>query len=320
VSGAPPPLVVVARVLPEPGLGLLSEVATVRSGPLEVDREELHARCAGAAALVTDVTVRVDAELLEACGPGLRVVANYAVGYDNVDAAACAARGVVVTNTPGVLVEATAELAVTLTLAALRRVGEAERDLREGRWASWSPDGWVGRELRGATVGVVGPGRIGGRYAELVAAFGASVVYTSRRPRPDLDARLGARRVALDELLASCDVVSLHVPGGAGVVIDEAAVRRMRPGAVLVNTARGSLVDEAAVARALTCGHLGAAGLDVFADEPRVSRALLVAPRAILLPHIGSATREARSAMAELVARNVLAVLRGEEPPTPVTP
>jgi glyoxylate reductase len=247
-------------------------------------------------------------------------VANFAVGYDNVDLDACRDRGVAVTNTPDVLTNATAELALALTLAAARLLGEAERDLREGRWLGWDPAAYRGVELSGATVGVVGLGRIGSRYAELLGGFGIELLYVARSPKPVAESQLGAERVQLQELLKRSDIVSLHAPASPETrhLIDEEALRLMGERAVLVNTARGSLVDLAALAAALREGRLGAAGLDVYEDEPRVPPEVLAAPRTVLVPHIGSATVKARDAMARTVAENVIAVLDGREPPNRV--
>jgi glyoxylate reductase len=273
------------------------------------------------AAIVADPGVRVDASLLDAAGPELRIVANFAVGYDNVDLESCRRRGVAVTNTPGVLTDATAELALALTLAAARRLNEAEADLRSGRWTGWDPGSYLGLELSGATVGVVGMGRIGRRYAELCRGFAGEIVYTSRSPNEGSERELGARRVELGDLLAVADVVSLHVPATPATIrlIGPQELAAMRQHAILVNTARGSLVDAAALADALRHDAIGAAGIDVYEHEPQVPAELLAAPRCILLPHIGSATTRARDAMARLVADNVLAVLRGEEPPNRVS-
>jgi glyoxylate reductase len=276
----------------------------------------------GAAALVADPTVPVDAPLLDAAAPGLRIVANFAVGYDNVDVPACAARGVVVTNTPDVLTNATAELAMTLMLAAARRLGEVERIVRAGRWRGWEPGQLLGRELSGAVVGIVGLGRIGTRVAELLRGFGVEILYTARSPRPGAEEQLGARRAELGDLLARADFVTLHVPLTSEThhLIDRRALERMKPGAVLVNTARGGLVDAAALAEAIAHGRLGGAGLDVYEQEPQVPRELLELERVVLAPHIGSATAKARDGMARLVADNVIAVLEGRPPLTPVSP
>jgi glyoxylate reductase len=312
--------VVVARFLLEAGLEPLRDRFEVVEGGLEATSAELERLVPGSAALVADLTVEVSAELLDAAGPDLRVVANFAVGYDNIDLAACAERGIAVTNTPDVLTNATAELALALTLMAGRRTSEAERDLREGRWSGWDPRAYRGLELAGSLVGVVGMGRIGARYAELVRALGAQVIYASPSSKPDSERRLDARRLELDELLREADVVSLHAPGGGAThqLIDSRALSLMKPEAVLVNTARGSLVDSAALAAALREGRLAGAGLDVYEAEPDVPQELLEASGAVLLPHIGSATRRARDAMARTVAENVIAALEGHEPPNRV--
>jgi glyoxylate reductase len=310
-------VVTVARVLLDAGLEPLREVAEVRVGGLDAGPQQIRELAAGAEVLVADPTVPVDADLLDAAGPGLRAVANFAVGYDNVDLDECESRGIAVTNTPDVLTNATAELALALTLAAGRMLSGAESDLRGGRWSGWDPAAYRGLELSGATVGVVGLGRIGRRYGELLGGFGVRLLYTSRSAKPDAEAELGAERVELEELLAASDVVSLHLPATPEThhLIDAAALARMRSDAVLVNAARGALVDLAALAEALHDGRLGAAGLDVFEGEPEVPAAILEAPRTALSPHIGSATVKARDGMARTVADNVIAVLAGREPP-----
>ena len=314
------PIVVVCRVLLPAGLDLLRERYEVRLGGLEATREDLLELVPGAAALIPDPTVPVDGELLDAAGDGLKVSANFAVGYDNVDLDACRERGVIVTNTPDVLTQATAELALALTLAAGRRMSDAERDLREGRWQGWDPAAYRGLELRGSTVGVIGMGRIGARYAELVAALGARVLYASRTPRPEAEQAIGASRVELAELLNESDVVSVHAPASDEThrMIGRAEVDLIGPQGVLVNTSRGPLVDADAVAEALKDGRLGAAGLDVYEGEPNVPSSLLDAPRAVLLPHIGSATVPSRDGMARTAAENAIAVLEGSEPPNRV--
>jgi glyoxylate reductase len=314
-------VVAIARVLLPAGFELLRERAEVREGGHDATPERVREIAAGADALIADPTVAVDAALLDAAGPQLRVVANFAVGYDNVDLEECRRRGVAVTNTPDVLTNATAELALALTLAAGRFLSEAERDLRDGRWKGWDPAAYRGLELSGSTVGVVGLGRIGSRYAELLAGFGCELLYSSRSPKPKVEAALGATRADLEELLRRSDVVSLHVPASPEThhLIDADALCQMKPTSVLVNTSRGPLVDLDAVAEALREGRLGAVGLDVYEGEPMVPEAILQAPRAVLTPHIGSATVKARDAMARTVAQNVLAVLDGREPPNPVS-
>ncbi len=287
---------------------------------LDASRDEMLEAAAGADGLVTDLTFAVDAELLDAAGSRLQVVANFGVGYDNVDLAACAERGVIVTNTPDALTNATAELALALAMAAARDLPGAEKDLREGSWQGWDPRRWRGFELSGATIGVVGAGRIGGRFMELVSGFGGRRLYTSRRRKAKLEEELGAQKVDLEKLLELSDLVSLHLPGGPEThhLIDENSLGLMKQTAILVNTGRGTLVDSAALARALEEGRLGAAGLDVFEGEPAVPRELLTSPRVALAPHIGSATYRSRDEMARIVADNVTAVLEGRTPPNPV--
>jgi glyoxylate reductase len=313
-------VVVVARVLLPAGLDELRERFEVREGGLDADRNRVLEIAPGAAAFVADPSVPVDAELLDACGDGLRVVANFAVGYDNVDLEACSGRGVIVTNTPDVLTEATAELAIALTLAAARRMSDAERDLRAGRWRGWDPAAYRGLEIRGSIVGVVGMGRIGHRYARLAHGLGAEIVYAGPTAKPEAESELGARRLEFDQLLGTADIVSLHAPATPETrgLIGGRELELIGPDGVLVNTSRGPLVDSEAVAAALGSGALGAAGLDVYEGEPDVPESLLRAPRCVLLPHIGSATILARDGMARAVADNVIAVLEGREPPSRV--
>lgn len=266
---------------------------------------------AGADALVCLLLDRVDAALL-ARAPKLRVVANCAVGHDNIDLAAARAAGVAVTNTPDVLTDATAELAFALMLAAARRLGEGERLVRSGQWGGWALDQLIGTGLTGKTLGIVGFGRIGQALARRALGFGMHVLYAD----PHDVSAAPARRVELDALFATADVVSLHCPLTPATrgLVDAARLATMKPTAILVNTARGACVDEPALVAALTAGRLGGAALDVYAREPTIHPALLDCPRLVLAPHIGSATREARTAMAQLCADAVIAVLRGERP------
>ena len=318
--------VVVARRLPAAGLEELARRFDVDAGELSFDRDALLERVRGAAAIVADPTVPIDDELLDAAGPSLRVVANFAVGYDNVDLDACRARGVVVTNTPDVLTNATAELTVALMLAAARRLGEAERILRAGRWQGWDPAGLLGSELSHSTIGIVGLGRIGGRVAELLHGFAPTgesaprMLYTGRTARPEAEAALGVRRLPLEELVEQADVVTLHasLTPETRHLVDERLLERFKPGAILVNTSRGALVDTPALVAALCTGRLGAAALDVYEHEPAVEPELLELENVVLAPHIGSATARARDAMARLAAENVIAVLTGRQPLTPV--
>jgi glyoxylate reductase len=318
------PVVYVSRPLPEPGSAplLAAGFEVVRQeADRPATRAELLAGVAGATGLLAMLTDRIDGELLDAA-PDLRVVANLAVGFDNLDVAAATERGVVVTNTPGVLTDATADLAFTLLLAAARRVGEAERLVRSGRWTVWGPTQLLGRAVAGQVLGIVGMGAIGGAVARRARGFGMSVLYFNRHPDPAGEAETGARLVGLDELLATADFVSLHAPlnDESRHLIDAAALGRMKPTAVLVNTARGPLVDEVALVEALRSGTIAAAGLDVYADEPRLAPGLAELENVVVLPHIGSATTAARAAMVELACANIVAVLRGDPPPTPLNP
>ncbi len=287
-------------------------------GPESISREELLRRVAGADAVVSLLTERIDAELLDAAGPQLKVVANVAVGYDNIDVPACTERGIVATNTPGVLTDATADIAFGLILMATRRLGEGERLIRSGQAWKWGMFFLLGSSLQGKTLGVVGMGGIGQATARRAKAFGMEIVYQSRSEiDPGIAAELGARRVDLDELLSVSDVVSLHCPYGPAThhLIGAEQLTAMKDSAYLVNTARGPIVDEAALASALREGRIAGAGLDVFEHEPRVHPELLELDNVALLPHLGSATVETRTAMAMLAADNALAVLSDERPP-----
>ena len=286
----------------------------LHEGPDDLTRDELLRRVAGKQALMPVLTNTVDATLLDA-GRELRIVANIAVGYDNVDIAAAAARGIVVTNTPDVLTEAVADFTMALILAVTRRVGEGERLLRSGRWTGWALDFMLGMELRGKQLGIVGCGRIGQAVARRAEAFGMRIAYADRTTRGIGD------RLSLDELLVSSDVVSLHVPLSAATrhLIDRRALARMKRSAYLVNTSRGPVVDEAALAWALGEHLIAGAALDVFEHEPAIHEGLLGLENVLLVPHLGSATRETRTAMADLAARNVIAVLNGDPPLTPIT-
>jgi len=292
------------------------------AGPESISREELLRRVAGADAIVSLLTERIDGELLDAAGPQLKVVSNVAVGYDNIDVPACTSRGVVATNTPGVLTEATADIAFGLILMATRRLGEGERLIRAGQPWKWGMFFLLGSSLQGKTLGVVGMGGIGQATARRAKAFGMEIVYQSRSEiDPAIAAELGARRVDLDELLTVSDVVSLHCPYGPAThhLIGAEQLAAMKSSTYLVNTARGPIVDEAALAAALRDGVIAGAGLDVFEKEPQVHPDLLDLENVTLVPHLGSATVETRTAMAVLAADNTLAVLRGEQPPTPIS-
>ena len=292
----------------------------IGEGPRGVRGDAFARGAATFDAIVSLVTDPIDASLLERAGR-VRVVANFAVGYDNIDLAACAARGVTVTNTPGVLTEATADLAFGLLLASARRIAEGDRLVRRGAFDGWRPSFLVGTPVHGATLGVVGLGRIGQAMARRARGFGMRVVYAGRtRAAPEIEKALGAVHAPLDELFERADFVSLHCPLTPETrgLVSRARLGRMKAGAVLVNTARGACVDEAALAEALVAGPLGAAGLDVFEDEPRVNQSLLALENVVMTPHVGSADRSAREAMAATAIDSVLAVLAGHRPAHPV--
>jgi lactate dehydrogenase-like 2-hydroxyacid dehydrogenase len=288
-------------------------------GPLSTP--DLIGRLEGAQGVVCLSTDRIGPDVLSV--PGLRVVSNIAVGFNNVDVPAATERGVVVTNTPGVLDETTADLAVSLVLSGARRIVESDRWLREGRWKSWTFFDWLGADVHGKTLGVVGFGRIGQAVARRGRGFGMSILYTQRRQaNASVEAALGARYVDKTTLLAESDFVTLHCPLTAETThyIDAAALARMKAGAFLINTSRGPVVDEKALVAALEAKRLAGAGLDVFEREPAVEAALIGMPNVVLTPHIGSATVDTRLKMASLAMDNCVAVVTGRRPPTPVNP
>jgi glyoxylate reductase len=320
------PPVLVTRRIPTSVLDRLREHCDVdaHEAATELPRPELLRRAADRQGLVTVVTDRVDAELIDA-SPALKVIANIGVGYDNVDLRAAARRGVVVTNTPDVLTGAVADFTMGLILAVTRRIAEGDRLIRAGGWKGWALDFMLGTDLRGRQLGIIGFGRIGRAVAERASAFGMRAAYATRHtdrdaapaPPPGTTAATG---LALDELLHTSDVVSLHVPFTRQTrhLIDQRALARMRRSAFLVNTARGAVVDESALVWALREHVIAGAALDVFDREPEVPPALLGLDNVVLAPHLGSATRETRIAMCDLAARNVIAVLSGHLPLTPV--
>jgi glyoxylate reductase len=319
------PTFAITNRLPEPAVAALRGEGEVRIDEREeaIPRADLLALVAGADAVLTLLHDRVDEELLEAAGPQLRCVANVAVGYDNVDIEAAARREVVVTNTSGVLDDATADLTLALILAATRRVAEGDRLVRAGRPWTWGMHFMLGTDLRGKLLGIVGLGGIGRKVAARARAFGMRIAYHSRHAAPtEVVAGLEAERVPLEQLLGAADVLSLHCPLTPETrhLIGAAELAAMKPSAVLINAARGPVVDEAALARALVEGEIAAAGLDVYEHEPRVEPGLLGLENVVLSPHLGSATVETRTAMAELAARNAISVLRGQGALTPVTP
>lgn len=314
----------VTRRLPEAGLAPLREaglLVEVHQADEPIGRRDLLKRVRGAAALITLMSERVDDELLRAAGPQLRAVANYAVGYDNIDVEACRRHGVVATNTPGVLTDATADMAFALLLAVARRLREGDELVRSGRWTGWQPLQLLGAQVSGATLGIVGLGRIGRAVARRARGFDMDVLYHNRRADPAAERELGVRYASLRELLERSDFVSLHAPLTPETrhIIGSAELRRMKPSAVLINTARGAVVDEAALVAALRDGTIAGAGLDVFEEEPTVHPGLPPLPNVVLAPHLGSATLETRTAMALACSRAVIDVLEGRQPANAIT-
>jgi glyoxylate reductase len=301
------PSVVVTRRLPARVLAPLEQTAMLDVGPADGwPRQELLRRLAGADAIVSQLTDTIDRDVI-AAAPSLRVIANVAVGYDNIDLAAARERNIIVTNTPDVLTNAVAELTWALILGVTRRVSEGDRLVRRGAWKGWALDFMPGMELAGKQLGIIGRGRIGRAVAEKAAAFGMRVAFAKHD-------------MSFDELLVTSDIITLHVPltDATRHLIDRKALVRMKRSAYLVNTSRGPVVDEEALAWALHEGLLAGAALDVYENEPAVLPALLEHENVVLAPHIGSATRETRTAMAELAVKNVVEVLAGRAPLTPV--
>ena len=319
------PSVLVTRPIMEAPLARLRERCdvTVDENDFGIPRDDLLETVAGREALITMLTEQVDAELLAAAGPQLRIVANHAVGFDNVNLADCSAARVMVSNTPDVLTETTADTAFALIMAAARRVGEGERFLRRREPWIWGPLMMLGQDVHHKTIGIVGFGRIGQAVARRAKGFGMEVIYTDAVTLPaEVEAETGARRVEMDELLRDADVISIHTnltPETRHLFSTE-QFRAMKPSAILVNTSRGPVVDEAALAAALASGEIFAAGLDVFEREPDVTPALLDLENAVAIPHLGSATVDTRDAMGHVAVDNVFAALDGERPPTLLNP
>jgi glyoxylate reductase len=296
---------------------------TVHENEFGIPRDELLEVIGGRDAIVTMLTEKVDAEFLAAAGPQLKIVANHAVGFDNIDVDACTAAGVLATNTPDVLTETTADTAFALLMAAARRVGEGERFLRTGQPWIWGPLMMLGQDVHHKTMGIVGFGRIGQAVARRAKGFGMRVIYTDAfQLPPEVEAETGAERVPLADLLAQADLVSIHtnLTPETRHLFDAGAFAAMKPTAVLVNTSRGPVVDEGALADALESGEIFAAGLDVFEREPEIEARLLKLENVVVIPHLGSATVDTRVAMGDVVADNVFAALDGRRPPTLLNP
>ena len=318
------PKVLVTREVFDETLQFLGEHCEVDANQRDVPYEPavLLRQVADKNGLICALTDRVDTALL-AGAPALRVVANIAVGYNNIDVAACTARGVMVTNTPGVLDDSTADLAWALMLGAARRLTELERRVRAGEWTGWRLKQWLGVDVHHATLGIYGMGRIGQAIARRAAGFEMRVIYHNRnRVDAAIEKRLGATWVTRDELLAQADFLVLQMPYSPDThhVIGAAELQRMKPTAILINSTRGGVVDDAALIDALATGVIRGAGLDVFENEPRLDPRFMALDNVVLLPHIGSSTQATRQAMAMTAARNAVAALTGRVPPNPVNP
>ena len=316
--------VVVTGKIPAGGLARLKAEHDVVAWESEdaISRAELLSMVSGADAIVSLLTEKIDDELLDAAGPQLKSVSNVAVGYNNIDVPACEKRGVLVTNTPGVLTDATADIAMSLILMATRRLGEGERVIRAQQPWQWGMFYMLGMGLQGRQLGIVGMGQIGIATSRRAKAFGMTIAYTRRSPLEDhVIEELDAKFMTMDELIESSDVVSLHCPYSPAThhLISENQFARMKSSAYLINTARGPIVNEEALVNALKSGEIAGAGLDVFENEPTVHPGLLELDNAVLIPHLGSATVETRAAMADIAATNALAILAGQGAPNLVT-
>ena len=311
------PRVFVTREIPAEGLDRIQEATQCLVWPKQMppDYEALIKYSSGCNGVLSLLSDRIDAAFFDAVGPQLKVVSNFAVGYNNIDVAAAQARGIQVGNTPGVLTEATADIAVALLLAAARRVREGIENVSNRQWKTWEPTGFIGQDLTGKTLGIVGMGRIGRAVARRMRlGWDMKIVYTARSAKPEVDAELGSRKVEFDELLAKSDFVSIHTDLNEGTkhLFDSGALAQMKPSAVLVTTARGGIIDQAALADALQSKQIFAAGLDVTDPEPLASDSpLRTMPNCVIVPHIGSGTITSRNAMAEIAADNLLAGLEG---------
>jgi lactate dehydrogenase-like 2-hydroxyacid dehydrogenase len=316
--------VYVTRRIPQEALEPLLRTHEVEVNPHDraLTRAELLQQVRGRDAVISLLTDSIDGEVLDAAGPQCRIFANYAVGYNNFDVQAATARGVIMTNTPGVLDEATATHAWALLLAAARRIPESERHVRAGLWNGWSPTAFLGQDVDHKTLGIAGLGRIGSNFARKAAAFDMKVLYTDLRPSPEFERQHGATFVDKATLLRDSDFLSLHVPLLASTrhYIGAAELAAMKPTAILINAARGPLVDEQALVAALRGGVIWAAGLDVFEDEPRLAPGLAELENVVVVPHTASATIQTRTAMGRIAVQNVLSVLAGERPQSCINP
>ncbi|MGI1690743.1 glyoxylate reductase [Thermoanaerobacter uzonensis] len=311
--------VFVTRAIPEEGLNLLRKYCEVEVSPYDrmLTKEELLEKVQGKNAVITQLTDKVDKEFFEAA-KDVKIVANYAVGFDNIDLEEATIRGVYITNTPDVLTNATAELAWALLFATARRVVESDKFMRSGKFQGWAPMLFLGKGVTGKTLGIIGAGRIGQAFAKMAKGFDMKILYTARSPKKEFEEETGAQYVDLDTLLKESDFVSIHVPLTPETrhLIGEKELKLMKKSAILINTGRGPVVDEKALVKALKNKDIYAAGLDVYEREPMFEEELAQLDNVVMLPHIGSATEEARRDMSILVAQNIIDVIEGRVPRT----
>ncbi len=314
----------VTRQLPGQALEALAQEHDVQifPEPRPITEKELYEGIKDAEVLISLLTDRIDSKAIQA-GPNLKIIANYAVGYNNIDVDWATAFDIAVLNTPGVLTDASADLAFGLLLAAARRIPEGDRFIRKGQWKGWDPSLLLGPHVSGKTLGILGMGRIGQAVAKRAIGFGMKLLYSNQRQLPaGIERELGAEFVTVNDLLTQSDFVSLHCPLTPETkhLINRKSLAQMKPGAILINTARGAVVDEDALVETLQSGHLFAAGLDVYEDEPNVHPGLLAHPQVVLAPHLGSATQETRNEMASLLVRGIQALFKNKVPNNLINP
>lgn len=317
--------VYVTRVIPQPGLEILSEnLSDVRVNTKDhlLTRQELLENVKGVDGLLPLLTETINAEVMDAAGQQLKIIANHAVGFDNIDVEGATKRGIMVTNTPGVLTDATADFAWALLLATVRRVAEADKFTRAGKYEGWGPMMFLGGDITGRTLGIVGAGRIGAAVAEKSRGFKMNIIYSDEFRNEKLERNLGARKVEFDELLAQADFISVHVPllESTQHLFNDQAFKKMKKSAYFINTSRGPVVDEAALVRALKNSEIAGAGIDVYDEEPKIHPELIALDNVVLTPHIASATIETRTKMATMAAQNLVDGLKGKRPQNLVNP
>jgi lactate dehydrogenase-like 2-hydroxyacid dehydrogenase len=318
------PSIYITRAIPQETIDALSREFDVEVNPDDraLTRQELKEKVKGRAAIVSLLTDTIDGEILDAAGPGCKIVANYAVGFNNFDLAAATARKVILTNTPGVLDDATATHTITLLLATAKRIVESDKYVRDGKWQGWAPMFFIGLDVDKKTLGIAGLGRIGRNVARKARAFDMQILYSDVQPDPAFEAETGARFVDKATLIAESDFLTLHTPLTPETrhYIGAAELRQMKPTAVLINASRGPVVDEVALVEALRRRQIFGAGLDVYENEPALTPGLAELDNVVIVPHIASATPDTRRAMGEIVVRNIRKVLNGEAPETCVNP